>query len=90
MNFFIYKTTMGLIFSFVKKDTPPNDFCAPHFLVFGHFLPTVSYCSKLCTRISLWRRCSLSFDSLKEKLFKTDNQGQICKQFGVRVSKIAL
>ena len=50
MNFFIYKTKMGLIFNFVKKKgPPPNDFFPPHFSFFGHLLPTVSYCRKLCT-----------------------------------------
>ena len=49
MSFFIYKTKMGLIFNIVKKRSPPNDFFAPHFSFFGHLLPTVSYCSKLCT-----------------------------------------
>ena len=50
MNFFTYKTKIGLIFNFIKKKGPqPNDFFAPHFSFFGHFLATVSYCSKLST-----------------------------------------
>ena len=49
MNFFIYKTKMGLVFKFGKKNPPPLDFFAPHFSFFGHLLPTVSYCNKLCT-----------------------------------------
>ena len=49
MNVFIHKTKMGLIFNFVKKGTPMNDFFAPHFSFLGDLLPTVSYCSKLCT-----------------------------------------
>ena len=49
MNFFIYKTKMGSIFSLLKKSLPPNDFFAPHFSFFGHLLPTASYCSKVCT-----------------------------------------
>ena len=42
------KTKMGLIFNFVKKGPPPNDFFAPQFSFFCDLLPTVSYCSKLC------------------------------------------
>ena len=49
MSFFICKTKWGLILNSFKKGSPPNDFFAPHFSFFGHLLPTVSYCSKLCT-----------------------------------------
>ena len=57
---------MGLIFSFVKKKGPsPNDFFTPHFSCFGHPLPTVSYCSKLCADKFI-ETMLLSFDSLKK------------------------
>ena len=53
MNFFIYKTKMGLIFILLKKGPPPNDFFASHISFFGHLLSAVSYSSKLCTDKSM-------------------------------------
>ena len=89
MNFLMHKTKMGLIFSFVKKSPPPNDFFATHFsaiLANCKLLQQIIGTYKFMETINA--PCHLT--ALKKNLFKTDYQGRRYKQFGVQISEIAL
>ena len=67
MNFFIYKTKMGLIFNFVKKRSPTKRLFCTSF--FGYLLSTVRYCSKLCTD-KFMGTMLLSFDGFEKNRSK--------------------
>ena len=74
---------MGLILLKIlsEKGPPPNNFFAPRFSFFGHLLPTVRYCSKLCTDKFMETVLLVIWQLLKNNLFKTNNQGRRYKQF---------
>ena len=73
MNFFIYKTKMGLILNFVKKSSPTKWLFCTSF--FGHLLPTVSYCSKLCTDKSMGTMLLASWRLYQKKFVQNGQSG---------------